>query len=115
MMRITTEQIDKIFRGLAQANYNADKAAAQYRKLSKEIEEAERRSPNQKSTIIADIEKRIKDRKQKDDELIGYWNTYDFNRGEVLRLSAVLEAIKTYKELGNTGVRGTGPSLTMNG
>lgn len=115
MTKTTSQIISDLYHEMLMANQKAEAASYEYNRLSNAINEEETKQGNSRNLHKATIAERIRARKEKDNELIGYFKTYTFNQGEVVRLSAILQGIAAYKKLNNYSPLARGPVINIDG
>lgn len=113
MKKTNRQIIDDIYDDMFKANVKAEKASFEYNRLSAEIEKEERTQGEARGLNDIVVNEKIRARKEKDNELIGYFKAYSFNQGEVLRLSALIQGIAAYKQLRNYSPMATGPVINI--
>ncbi len=115
MIKLGNQIINDLYHDMLMANQKAEGASYEYNRLSNAINEEETKQGNARKLHKTTINERIRARKEKDNELIGYFKTYSFNQGEVLRLSALLQGIAAYKQLNNYSPLARGPVINVDG
>jgi len=114
MTKTNKQIIDLLYEDLMSSNRRAEEASYKYRSLSADIERTETINAVDLKLTRSDIAERIRARKEKDNELIGYFSSYSFYRGEVERINAVLQGLLAFKQLRNYSALAQGPSIPIN-
>ena len=115
MHKTNRDTISSIYEDMFSANHKAEKASFEYNRLSAEIEKEERAHGKARGLSDIVINEKLRARKEKDNELIGYFKAYSFNQGEVVRLSALLQAIAAYESLKRYSPLARGPVINVDG
>ncbi len=115
MTKKDRETIDSLYSDMFKANVKAEAASFEYNKLSAEIEKEERAHGKARGLSDIVINEKLRARKEKDNELIGYFKTYSFFQGEVLRLSALLQGVAAYQQLRTYSPLARGPVINVDG